>query len=41
MIAGHASNATLMNRIMSEETPDALILNAGSRTGMEAIDEQS
>jgi hypothetical protein len=41
VIAGDATDATLMNRIVSEETPDVLILNAGARIGMKAIDEQS
>ena len=30
-----------MNRIVSDETPDVLILNAGARIPMKAIDEQS
>jgi NAD(P)-dependent dehydrogenase (short-subunit alcohol dehydrogenase family) len=39
--AGDATDATLMNRIVSEETPDVLILNAGARLPLKAIDEQS
>lgn len=41
VIAGDATDAILMNRIVSEETPDVLILNAGARIGMKAIDKLS
>lgn len=41
VIAGDATDATLMNRVVSEETPDVLILNAGARLPMKAIDEQN
>lgn len=41
VIAGDATDATLMNRIVREETPDVLVLNAGARIGMKAIDELS
>lgn len=41
IIAGDATDATLMNRIVSEETPDVLILNAGARIPMKTIDELS
>ena len=41
VIAGDATDATLMNRVVSEEAPDVLILNAGARLPMKPIDEQS
>ena len=41
VIAGDATDATLMNRIVSEESPDVLILNAGARLPMKPIDQQS
>ena len=41
IIAGDATDATLMNRIVSEEMPDVLILNAGARIPMKTIDELS
>jgi NAD(P)-dependent dehydrogenase (short-subunit alcohol dehydrogenase family) len=41
VIAGDATDATLMNRIVSEQAPDVLILNAGARIGMKAIDKLS
>jgi NAD(P)-dependent dehydrogenase (short-subunit alcohol dehydrogenase family) len=40
-IAGDATDATLMNPIVSEQAPDVLILNAGARLPMKSIDEQS
>lgn len=41
IIAGDATDATLMNRIVSEDMPDVLILNAGARIPMKTIDELS
>jgi NAD(P)-dependent dehydrogenase (short-subunit alcohol dehydrogenase family) len=41
VIAGDATNAALMNRIVGDEAPDVLILNAGARLPMKPIDEQS
>jgi NAD(P)-dependent dehydrogenase (short-subunit alcohol dehydrogenase family) len=40
-IAGDATDVTLMNRIVAEEQPDVLILNAGARLPMGLIDEQT
>ena len=41
MIAGDATDATLMNSVVREEVPDVLILNAGARLPMKPIDQQS
>jgi NAD(P)-dependent dehydrogenase (short-subunit alcohol dehydrogenase family) len=41
VIAGDATDAALMNRIVVDEAPDVLILNAGARLPMKPIDEQS
>jgi NAD(P)-dependent dehydrogenase (short-subunit alcohol dehydrogenase family) len=40
-IAGDATDAALMNRIVADEQPDVLILNAGCRLPMGPIDEQT
>lgn len=40
-IAGDATDATLMDRIVRDGRPDVLILNAGARLPMKPIDEQS
>jgi len=40
-IAGDATDATLMNRVVADEQPDVLILNAGARLPMGPIDEQT
>lgn len=39
IIAGDATDATLMNRLVAEQTPDVLILNAGARIRMKPIDK--
>jgi NAD(P)-dependent dehydrogenase (short-subunit alcohol dehydrogenase family) len=41
MIAGDATDGNLMNRLVAEEQPDILVLNAGARLPMKAIDQQS
>src|SRR5579862_8916190 len=41
VIAGDATDAALMNRVVREEVPDVLILNAGARLPMKPIDQQS
>jgi NAD(P)-dependent dehydrogenase (short-subunit alcohol dehydrogenase family) len=41
VIAGDATDATLMNHIVGDEGPDVLILNAGAGLPMKPIDEQS
>lgn len=40
-IAGDATDVALMNRIVREEQPDVLILNAGARLPMGSIDQQT
>jgi NAD(P)-dependent dehydrogenase (short-subunit alcohol dehydrogenase family) len=39
MIAGDATDATLMNSVVREEAPDVLILNAGARLPIKPIDQ--
>jgi NAD(P)-dependent dehydrogenase (short-subunit alcohol dehydrogenase family) len=41
VIVGDAADATLMSRVVREEVPDVLILNAGARLPMKTIDQQS
>lgn len=41
MVSGDATDAALMHRVVSDEAPDVLILNAGARLPMKPIDEQS
>jgi NAD(P)-dependent dehydrogenase (short-subunit alcohol dehydrogenase family) len=41
VIAGDATDATLMNSVVRKEAPDVLILNAGARLPMKPIDQQS
>jgi NAD(P)-dependent dehydrogenase (short-subunit alcohol dehydrogenase family) len=41
VIAGDATNATLMNSVVREEAPDVLILNAGTRLPIKPIDQLS
>src|SRR6202043_1302122 len=41
VIAGDATDATLMNKVVREEAPDVLILNAGARLPIKPIDQQS
>jgi len=41
VIAGDATDAALMNKVVREEMPDVLILNAGARLSMKPIDQQS
>ncbi len=41
VIAGDATDATLMNSIVRDKTPDVLILNAGTRLPIKPIDELS
>jgi len=41
VIAGDATDATLMNSVVREEAPDVLILNAGTRLPIKPIDQQS
>jgi NAD(P)-dependent dehydrogenase (short-subunit alcohol dehydrogenase family) len=41
VIAGDATDATLMNSVVRDQTPDVLILNAGTRLPIKTIDEQS
>ena len=40
MIAGDATDATLMNALVRDEAPDVLILNAGTRLPIKPIDQQ-
>jgi NAD(P)-dependent dehydrogenase (short-subunit alcohol dehydrogenase family) len=40
-ISGDATDAALMNRVVADEQPDVLILNAGARLPMGPIDEQT
>ncbi|HEX4022780.1 MAG TPA: SDR family oxidoreductase [Acidobacteriaceae bacterium] len=41
VIAGDATDAALMNKVVGEEMPDVLILNAGARLPIKPIDEQN
>ena len=41
VIVGDATDATLMNKVVREEAPDALILNAGARLPIKPIDQQN
>jgi NAD(P)-dependent dehydrogenase (short-subunit alcohol dehydrogenase family) len=41
VIAGDATEATLMNRVVRERMPEVLILNAGARLPMKPIDQQN
>jgi NAD(P)-dependent dehydrogenase (short-subunit alcohol dehydrogenase family) len=41
VLAGDATDATLMNKVVREEVPDVLILNAGARLPIKPIDQQS
>ncbi len=41
VIAGDATEATLMNQVVADQQPDVLILNAGARLPMKPINEQS
>lgn len=41
VVAGDATDAALMNRVVREEAPDVLILNAGARLPIKPIDEQN
>ena len=41
VIAGDATDATLMNSIVREKAPDVLILNAGTRLPIKPIDEMN
>jgi NAD(P)-dependent dehydrogenase (short-subunit alcohol dehydrogenase family) len=41
VIAGDATDATLMNSVVRDQTPDVLILNAGTRLPIKPIDQQS
>jgi NAD(P)-dependent dehydrogenase (short-subunit alcohol dehydrogenase family) len=41
VIAGDATDATLMNKVVREEAPDVLILNAGTRLPIKPIDQLS
>ena len=41
MIAGDATDATLMNEVVREQMPDVLILNAGARLPIKPIDQQN
>lgn len=41
VIAGDATDATFMNKIVREEAPDVLILNAGARPPIKPIDQQN
>jgi hypothetical protein len=40
VIAGDATDATLMNALVRDEAPDVLILNAGTRLSIKPIDQQ-
>ena len=41
VVAADATDAAIMNKIVADEEPDILILNAGARLPMKPIDEQS
>src|SRR6202021_131192 len=41
VIAGDAPDAALMNKVVREEVPDVLILNAGARPPIKPIDQQN
>jgi NAD(P)-dependent dehydrogenase (short-subunit alcohol dehydrogenase family) len=41
VIAGDATEATLMNKVVRERMPEVLILNAGARLPMKPIDQQN
>jgi NAD(P)-dependent dehydrogenase (short-subunit alcohol dehydrogenase family) len=41
VIAGDVTDATLMNKVVREEVPDVLILNAGARLPIKPIDQQN
>src|SRR6202041_1604993 len=41
VIAGDATDASLMNKVVREEVPDVLILNAGARPPIKPIDQQN
>jgi NAD(P)-dependent dehydrogenase (short-subunit alcohol dehydrogenase family) len=41
IVAGDATDASLMNHIVADHQPDVLILNAGARLAMAPIDEQT
>src|SRR5580693_9046442 len=41
VIAGDATDTTLMNSVVREEVPDVLILNAGTRLPIKPIDQLS
>jgi len=41
MIQGNAADASLMNRVIEQEQPDVLVLNAGASLPMKPIDQQS
>src|SRR5260370_39045686 len=41
VVVAAATDATIMNKIVADEEPDVLILNAGARLPMKPIDEQS
>ena len=41
VIAGDATDATLMNKLVREDVPDVLILNAGARLSMKPINQQN
>jgi NAD(P)-dependent dehydrogenase (short-subunit alcohol dehydrogenase family) len=41
VVAGDATDATLMNSVVRKEMPDVLILNAGARLPMKPIDQQT
>jgi NAD(P)-dependent dehydrogenase (short-subunit alcohol dehydrogenase family) len=41
VIAGDATDANLMNKVVREEVPDVLILNAGARPPIKPIDQQN
>jgi NAD(P)-dependent dehydrogenase (short-subunit alcohol dehydrogenase family) len=41
VIAGDATDATLMNSVVRDKIPDVLILNAGTRLPIKPIDQQS
>jgi NAD(P)-dependent dehydrogenase (short-subunit alcohol dehydrogenase family) len=41
VIAGDATDATLMNKVVREDVPDVLILNAGARLPIKPINQQN